>query len=154
MKATLFYRTAAVLLLLFALGHTFGFLRFTPTTTEGRAVQSAMNNVRLVTNADFTYGKFYTGFGLFATAYLLFSAFLAWYLGGLTSKHPESVGALGWSFFATQLACLVLSWMYFSAVPATLSAVVAVCLGSAAWLSREQRLFAARTEQGGMSGAC
>ncbi len=91
MKAILLYRTAAVLLLLFALGHTFGFLRFTPTTTEGRAVQSAMNNVRLVTNADFTYGKFYTGFGLFATTYLLFSAFLAWYLGGLTSKHPESV---------------------------------------------------------------
>jgi hypothetical protein len=154
MKAIVLYRTAAVLLLLFALGHTFGFLRFTPTTTEGRAVQSAMNNVRLVTNADFTYGKFYTGFGLFATTYLLFSAFLAWYLGGLTSKHPESAGTLEWSFFATQLVCLVLSWMYFSVAPAALSAVVAVCLGWAAWLSRERRLLAVRAEQGEMSRAC
>jgi hypothetical protein len=31
----------------------------------------------------FSYGGFYVGFGLFVTAYLLFSALLAWQLGGL-----------------------------------------------------------------------
>ena len=32
-----------------------------------------------------------------------------------------------------EVVSLVLSWMYFSAIPAAFSAVVAICLGWAAW---------------------
>src|SRR5262245_49527840 len=118
MKATWLYRTAAVVFILFALGHTFGFLNFRPDTTEGVAVYNAMNSVHFkIGNGDFTYAKFYVGFGLSVTAYMLFSAFLAWHLGGLAGKHPEAVGFLGWGFFVVQLACLVLSCIYFFTVP-------------------------------------
>ena len=82
MNATLFYRIAAALLVSFAAGHTFGFLRFKPPTSDALAVRDAMNNVHFqVRGSDFSYGGFYRGFGLTITVYLLFSAFLAWHLG-------------------------------------------------------------------------
>jgi hypothetical protein len=135
MKATVLYRIAAVLLVLFAAGHTFGFLSFKPPSAEGRAVFESMNGVHFeVKGTTFSYGAFYRGFGLSITAYPLFSAFLAWYLGAMAVNSPGPASTLGWALCAVQIVSLVLSWMYFSAVPATFSAVVAVCLGWAAWL--------------------
>ncbi len=68
------------------------------------------------------------------TAYLLFAAFLAWHLGALARSSPQAIGLLGWAFFLVQVASLVLSWVYFFAVPAAFSGLVAVCVGWAAWL--------------------
>jgi hypothetical protein len=137
MTATLLYRIAAVLFVLFALGHTVGFLRFKAPSAEGRAVFESMDRVVLaVGGSRFTYGGFYRGFGLIITAYLLFSAFLAWFLGDLAVRHPQSIGPLAWSFFLLQVVSLVLSWIYFSAGPAILSALVTVALGGAAWLTQ------------------
>src|SRR5260370_11922253 len=94
-----------------------------------------MNNVHFqVRGSSFSYGGFYRGFGLTITVYLLFSAFLAWHLGTLASGNPQAIGLLGWVFMAVQVASVVLSWKYFSAAPAMLSAIVAVCLGWAAWV--------------------
>ncbi len=135
MKATLLYRIASGLLILFAAGHTIGFLKFKPPTPEALAVRDGMNNVHFqIRGANFSYGGFYKGFGLFATTFLLFSAFLAWHLGSLASENPQAIGALGWAFFTLQLASLALSWIYFLAPPAVLSALVAICVGWAAWL--------------------
>jgi len=47
-----------VLFVLFAAGHTFGFLNFKPPTAEGLAVRDAMNNLHF--GADLSYGAFYT----------------------------------------------------------------------------------------------
>jgi hypothetical protein len=135
MKATLLYRIAAVLFILFAAGHTIGFLTFKPASQEGVAIWDSMNNVHFqVGKASFTYGGFYLGFGLFATLYLLFSAFLAWHLGALALRNPGAIGALGWAFCATQVVSLVLSWRYFLLPPVVLSALLTICLGWATWL--------------------
>ncbi len=135
MKAITLYRIASAFLILFAVGHTVGFLRLKPPSPEARAVFDGMNNVHFqVKGSSFSYGGFYRGFGLTITVYLLFSAFLAWHLGNLASSNPQAIGLLGWVFMVVQVASLVLSWKYFSAAPAMLSAIVAVCLGWAAWL--------------------
>jgi hypothetical protein len=135
MKATWLYRIATVLLVLFALGHTFGFLHFRPPTPEGVAVHDAMNNVHFqVRGENLSYGGFYVGFGLFVTAYLLFAAFLAWYLAGLVGTAPRVASTLGWGLFAVQVASLVLSFIYFAGPPTVLSGVLAACLGWAAWI--------------------
>jgi hypothetical protein len=42
MSATILFRIASVVFLLFALGHTVGFLSFKPPTAEGLAVRTAM----------------------------------------------------------------------------------------------------------------
>jgi hypothetical protein len=137
MKATLLYRIASALFILFAAGHTFGFLSFKPASPEGLAVRDAMNTVHFHMNgSSFTYGGFYTGFGLYATVYLLFSAFLAWHLGDLARSNPSAIGALAWVFVAAQVASLVLSWRYFLLPPVILSALVAACLAWAGWLVR------------------
>jgi hypothetical protein len=134
-KAALLYRIASVLFLLFAAGHTYGFLHFRPPTPEGRAVREAMFNVHFqVRNATFSYGGFYNGFGLFVTASVLFSTILAWHLSGLARTSPQAIGALGWAFFALAVASVVLSWIYFSLIPTLLSILLALCLGWAAWL--------------------
>jgi hypothetical protein len=134
MSATAPYRIAAILFVLFAAGHTLGFLTFKPPTTEALAVRDAMNNVHFeVGRASFSYGGFYIGFGLYLTAYLIFSAFLAWHLGNVAVAYPAAIGILGWIFFAIQIAGLALSWMYFSIAPTILSALVAMCLGWGAW---------------------
>jgi hypothetical protein len=135
LKPLLFYRIAAAVLVLFAAGHTFGFLRFQAPSPEARSVWEGMNNIRFTVGAStFTYGGFYVGFGLFVSAYLLFSAYLAWSLGSLSISVPRALPPVAWGFFAVQIASLILSCIYFAAPPAILSGLVAACTGAAAWL--------------------
>jgi hypothetical protein len=137
MTARVLYRIAAVVFLLFAAGHTFGFLSFRPESSEGLAVYNAMKSVFFDFNgAARSYGEFYTGFGLQVTAYLIFAAFLAWHLGKLAVSQPTAIGVLAWAFVAVQLAILVLSVLYFFLIPSLLSAVILVCLLWSAWLLR------------------
>jgi len=136
MKATWLYRIAAILFLLFATGHTIGFLKFVPSTPEGQAVMDGMNNVHLQAGTTYTYGGFYRGFGLFVTIYFLFAAFVGWHLGELARKFPGAAGSLPWTFFGLQLVGLALSWKYFSSAPVVFSTLVALFVGCAAFLSR------------------
>jgi hypothetical protein len=136
MKAIWLYRIAAVLFVLFAAGHTIGFLKFVPPTPAGQAVMNAMNTVQLQPGAPYTYGAFYKGFGLFATAYFLFAAAVAWHLGGLSRKLPAALGSLPWIFFSLQFVGLALTWKYFPPPPVVFSALVTFCTGWAAILAR------------------
>jgi hypothetical protein len=136
MNATLLYRIAAVVFVLFAVGHTYGFLSLRPASSEGRAVYDAMNTVHFEEGGQsFTYGAFYRGFGLSCTASMILSAFLCWHLGELARSAPTAIGALGWAFFAVQVVGVVLSFLYFGLPPMILSAIVTVIVGVAAFLS-------------------
>lgn len=135
MNATLLYRIAAVLLVLFAAGHTVGFLKFNPPSSAGVSVQQAMNSVQFqLDGKPYTYGMFYEGFGLFASAYLIFGAFLAWHMGSVARGNPQALGALTWAFFALNIVSAVLSWRYFLLPPLLLSVLISVCTGWAAAL--------------------
>ena len=134
MTAPLLYRIAAVLFVLFAAGHTFGFLTFIPDTAEGKAAFQSMNDVQFhVGGGSYSYGGFYRGFGLHVTVYLLFSAFLAWQLGQMAMQYPQAAGPIGWVFCAVQVVGLALSCLYFFPIAAVFSGVLAVCIGLAAW---------------------
>jgi len=107
MNATLLYRITAVLLVLFAIGHTAGFVLFKPATSEGLAVLDAMDHVHFpIGSANYSYGQFFRGFGFFATLYLLFAAYLAWHLGNVARTNPKAIGALAWVFCALQAASI------------------------------------------------
>lgn len=134
MKPTVLYRIASGLLILFAVSHTIG-LFSDPPTSEANAARVAMDSAHFkFMGADCSYGQFYIGFGLLFTAYLLFSAYLAFYLGNLAGKNPTAIAGLGWAFFTVQLASLALSWIYFFIAPVAVSALIAICLGWAALL--------------------
>jgi len=134
-KAVVLYRIASVLFILYAVGHTSGFLKFQPPSAEGRAVWESMNNVHFqLGQTEATYGKLYVSFGLFISLYVLFAAYLAWYLGGLARNTPQAIGPLGWVFFAVQLGALALSAICFLPPPAILTGLAAICVGCASWL--------------------
>ena len=139
MKPTLLYRIAAVLYVLLATAHTVGFQRFIPPTAEGVAVRDAMFNTHFALHGGtFSYGGFYTGFGVSVGIYMLFAAFLAWHLGSLAKRDPSAIGALGWMFFAMQVAQLVICLVYVFTAPIVLESVIALVLALAAWRVRRQ----------------
>ena len=137
MTATWLYRIAAIVFVLFALGHTYGFLSLRAPSQEARAVYAAMNTVHFVVDGrSYAYGDFYRGFGLSCTVSMIFCAYLSWRLGELARSNPVSVGVLGWVFFGFQLAGVALSFIYFGPPPMVFSALAAIPLGWAAWLVR------------------
>ncbi len=141
MSATLLYRIAAVVFVLFAVGHTYGFLSFRPASSEGRAVYAAMNTVHFEEGRQsFSYGAFYRGFGLSCTASMILSAFLCWHLGELARSAPAAIGVLGWVFLAVQVVGVVLSFLYFGLPPMVLSGIVAAIVGVAAFIARRRSL--------------
>lgn len=131
------YHIASAILILFAAGHTLGFLRFTPATAEGRSVKDTMDSVRFpLGSRSYSWGGFYRGFGIYITAYLLFSAALASHFASLAQTDPQAIGLMGWALCLLQVVGLVLSWLYFAPITAIFSALAAGCLGWAAWLVR------------------
>ena len=133
MKPTLWLRLAAIILVLFAAGHTAGFLSFRPHTAEGLAVWDAMQRVHFAEGGStFSYGGFYIGFGLFITLFDLYLAWMAFYLGTHWSTMPRQAATLAWSQVALHTAGAALAVRYFSIEPATLSIVLIVCFALAA----------------------
>jgi hypothetical protein len=131
-RPTLLFRIAAVLLLLFAAGHTFGFLTLVAPTPEARAARAAMDAAAFtIHGSTFTYGGFYVGFGLYITAFMLFAATLAWKLGDMARQGSRDAAFLGAALTLTMLFSLALSVRYFSGAPAVLSGLVALAVGGA-----------------------
>jgi hypothetical protein len=130
LRAAVWFRVTAGLMLVFAAGHTFGFLTFDPVTAEGRAVLAAMNGTHFsVEGSTFSYGEFYLAFGLTITAVQLFEAWLAWQLGSMARRGVADARVIAWGMVVLQMVGFGLSWRYVSIVPAVLSLVTAVTLG-------------------------
>ena len=139
MKVSVLYRIASVLLLLFAIGHTLGF-----TKTDSKwGVDTLLGSMRSihfdVQGFDRSYWDFYVGFGLFVSVFLLFSAVLAWQLGGVPQQNLASMRGIAWSFAVCFVLVAFLSGRFFFAVPIIFSVAIALCLIGAAWLSMRTR---------------
>ena len=136
MKPSIFYRIAAVLLLLFDAGHTSGFPWSDPQW--GVDISSMRSTHFYIMGFSRTYWDFYVGFGLFVSAFLLLAVVLAWQLGGLP---PESLGFMrgtAWTFALCFAAITVVSWKYLFVIPVVFSIMITLCLTAAAWLSARQ----------------
>ncbi len=139
MRASLMFRVAAVLIALFAIGHTIGFRQVDPRWGIGGMI-SEMKSVKFQTQGmQRTYWDFYVGFGLFVTVLLLLAAAIAWQLGGLPAPALAQVHSVAWLLTLAFAAVLVLSWRYFFLAPMVFSAVILVCLFAGTWLSRTGR---------------
>jgi len=136
MKASLFYRIAAVLILLFDAGHTVGFPWSDPKW--GVDLSSMQSAHFYILGFSRTYWDFYVGFGLFVTAFLLLAAVLAWQLGGLPPETLSRLRSTAWMLALCFAAVSLLSWRYFFAIPIIFSIAITLCLVAAAWLSAKQ----------------
>jgi hypothetical protein len=130
---TWWYRIASMMSVLFALGHTYGFLRFRAPNDEGQRVWFEMNSVFFtVGSRTFSYGGFYIGFGLIISAFVVFLALLMWWMGNRVSDGIKGLRAMTWLLVGLEAAVLGLSLRFFGAGPAVLSAMAAVALARAA----------------------
>ena len=135
MKASLFYRIAAVLILLFDIGHTVGFLQHDPEWKVDSLIGSMKSIHFDVQGFSRSYWDFFVGFGLFVTVFLLLAAVVGWQLGRLDAETVTRVRGIGWSLALCFVVLTFLSFRYFFVLPLIFSIVIAVCLVVAAWLS-------------------
>jgi hypothetical protein len=135
MKAPILYRIAAVLLLLFAAGHTFGFRQNNPEWAAD-AVLTLMRSVHFDAQGfTRTYWDFFSAFGYLFAVFLLFSAVLAWLLSRLPAEILASVRSIAWTFAVGFVAVTVVNLGYAFTTPIVLSTLIAICLIGAARLS-------------------
>ena len=135
MKASLFYRIAAVLLLLFAVGHTLGFRQSDPTWGVD-ALLDSMRSIHFdVQGFHRSYWDFFVGAGFSVGVFYLFAAILAWQLGGLPAATLALMRGTAWAFALCFAAITVVSWIYLFIIPVAFSIVITSCLTAAAWLS-------------------
>jgi hypothetical protein len=134
-KASIFYRIASVLLLLFALGHTLGFRQSDPAWGVD-ALLGSMRSIHFdVQGFSRSYWDLYNAAGFCVGVFYLFSAVLAWQLGGLPAATLALMRGTAWAFALCFAAITVVSWRYLFALPIVFSIVIAMCLTAAAWLS-------------------
>ena len=136
MKASLFYRIAAVLLLLFDAGHTSGFPWSDPQW--GVDLGPMRSTHFYILGFSRTYWDFYVGFGLIISVILLLAVVLAWQLGGLPPESLARMRGTAWTFALCFAAITVLDWKYFFIIPLVFSIVITLTLTAAAWLSVKQ----------------
>src|SRR5262245_6055028 len=138
MKASMFYRIAAVLLLLFAGGHTLGF-RQSDSLWGVCALLSSMLSIHFdVQGFNRIYWDLFEAAGFSVGVFYLFAAILAWQLGGLPVATLALMRGTTWAFALSFAAITVVSWRYLFIVPIAFSIAITVCLTAAAWTSAKQ----------------
>jgi hypothetical protein len=135
MKASLLYRIAAVLLVLFAIGHTLGFRQTNPAWGVGALIESMRSIHFDAQGFSRTYWDFFSAFGLFFTVFLLFAAVMAWQLGGLPAEIFARMRGTAWALAISFAAVTTLSVKYAFTIPIVFSSVITMCLIAAAWLA-------------------
>jgi hypothetical protein len=138
MKASTLYRVAAVLLVLFAAGHTIGFRQSDPTWGVD-ALLSSMRSIHFdMQGFDRTYWDLFVAAGFSVGIFYLFAAILAWQLGGLPTATVALMRGTTWAFALCFAAITVVSLRYLFVIPIVFSIVITLCLTLAAWLSARQ----------------
>jgi hypothetical protein len=135
LKPAIFYRIAAVLLLLFAALHTFGFRQVDPTWGVDSLI-SLMQSMHFdAMGTSRTYWDFFVCFGLFFSVFLVFTAVLAWQLAGLPSETLASLRGTAWALVVCFAAITILCLRYAFILPIAFSILILLCFTAAAWLS-------------------
>ncbi len=125
------YRICAGILLFFAATHTVGGVLFPPSAGPASdAVVEGMRSVRFqMLGATASWHGFHVGLGLDVTLFLVFAAFLAWFLGGVPPRERAPLAPVAWALFLSQVGVAILSWAYFFVPPGVTATLVAALLG-------------------------
>ena len=138
MRASMLYRIAAVLLLLFAAGHTLGFRQSDPAWGVD-ALLASMRSIHFdVQGFSCSYWDLFQAAGFSVGVFYLFAAILAWQLGGLPAASLALMRGTAWAFALCFAAITLVSWRFLFILPIAFSIVITICLAAAAWLSAKR----------------
>src|SRR3982751_4449732 len=128
MRASMFYRIAAVLLLLFAVGHTLGFRESDPKWGVD-ALLGSMRSLHFdIQGSNRTYWDLFEGAGFSVGVLYLFAAILAWQLGGLPAATLALMRGIAWAFALAFAGIAAVSWRYLFIIPIAFSILITICL--------------------------
>jgi hypothetical protein len=134
-NASLPLRIAAVISLLFAVGHTLGGLTSSWSPVGETAVLASMRAFHFdVAGANRSYFDFYRGFGFLLTVYLVTQAILLWQVGAIARSQASLARPLIWIFLAASIPIGILTWAYLFPTPVYFDAALTACLAWAAFV--------------------
>jgi hypothetical protein len=128
MTPTLWLRIAAVVQLLFAVGHTLGGRkRWSPMGDND--VLRQMTSVRFDTmGANRSYLDFFMGFGWSLSVLMLLQAVLLWQIASFARTDPASARPMIGAFVVATIATGVIAWRFIFPIPALFSVAVVIAL--------------------------
>ncbi len=137
MNPSLLLKIGAIILLLYATGHTLGAVIFyRPHTPEETAVIDSMKSyhVPMKAGSNRTLWDFYYGFGLAVGILNYVLAGFAWVLAAQAARNVPGAGLLALILALGCLAQTYLSWRYFFLIPLVMSLAAALVF-AAAWFA-------------------
>ena len=137
-RASFVYRVAAVVLLLFAIGHTFSFSQTDPSWGLDPTLASMRSIHFSIAGTERTYWDLFMASGLTVGLLYLFSAVLAWRLGTLRPETRRELRVVCWAFALAYAAVTAVSVVYLFPIPSGFSGVVTLLLITGAWESSRQ----------------
>ena len=138
MNARIVYRLSAVLLVLFAVGHTLGFAQVDPKWGIDALLASLRQTHFDADGFARTWWDFYLATGYIAGLFYLFAAVLAWQLGGLPGAALARLRIATWAFALCFAAITAVSALHLFLIPLAFSAAITLSLTAAAWLAARQ----------------
>ena len=135
MKPSLVYRIAAVLLVLFAVGHTLGFQQSDPSWGVDSLLGLRRSSRFEVQGFTRSYWDLFLAAGFSVGAFYLFSAVLAWQLASLPAETLAGMRLSVWAFALCFAVIALVSFRYLFVIPIVFSVLVTACLIAGAWLS-------------------
>ena len=134
-------RALAVVLGLFALGHTLG--TASPKATRGvgeRAVFFAMQNFTFpVMGFERSHWDFYRGFAITVSVLMAVMALVAWQLSAIAGRTPAQALPMAVTLLAGSIGLLVLCWGFFFIPPIVFSVAAVGCATAAVVRLRAER---------------
>ena len=135
MKTPLVLRIAAIMMFLFAAGHSLGGRKSWSPAGETDVLRAMRSVSFQVGGVSRTYLDFYKGFGWTLSIFLLMQAVLLWQIAAMAKTDPLRIRPLIATFFVATLTSAVVSWTLILPVPVIFSAIIAACLAVAYWMA-------------------
>jgi hypothetical protein len=128
-RPSLLLRIAAVMALVYALGHTSG-APWTPGEgAEAAGVVEAMKSHPFdVMGSSRTYSDFYIGFGVTISILMFALAVVLWFLGALAKTDAHRIRPLVATLVIAYGVNAFLAWKYFFVVPLVFAVAITVTL--------------------------
>src|SRR5689334_5799074 len=139
MRAPTFYRTASVLLLLFAIAHTLGFRQTNPEWQGTGSLIASMRSIHFDAGGfNRTYWDFFSAFGFYFSVFFVFAAGIALQFGGLPAEAFPRMGRIAWALAISFVFVNALNLSYGFTIPLVFSALITVSLIAGAALLPKQ----------------
>lgn len=139
-NARLWLRATAVILALFALGHTLG--TAAPHVSRGAkeaAVFRAMQGFRFpVMGFTRSYWEFYRGFAITISVLQVALAIVAWQTATVAGREPRAAVPLATTVLATCVGLLIASLVFFFSGPIAMAAAASACAAAGLWCLRRR----------------